>query len=192
MVYVFCLLLMDWKTRDLSLTALANVSIYISTKLLNAGKQRKIPEMWELSFSSWAPPLVSSAGGDPKNGNLQMAFCILKMSFQSTSVPPDSKTNLFEKKQNRTPRVCNGVDASQVAFASEPLLVPSQHTSVLLGQLYPGQDKSHALCDWRSSIRLESCWTHQSVSMLMGFSAVCFHVLHHQAHIIAIYLSALF
>lgn len=86
--------------------------------------------------------------------------------------PP--KKNLFDRKQMMTPRVCSGVDVSlslpRLPCASEALSVPSQ--------LYPGQDKSRALCDWHGSISLESCLTHSSVCMLAGFSAVCFHVLH--------------
>lgn len=140
--------------------------------------------MSDFSLSSWVFELVNTKWDimtfsvlgrwRSPNGKLQMLFCILKMSLQSISVPPASKTNLFQKIQIMTPRVCSGVDVSlslpRLPCASEALSVPSQ--------LYPGQDKSRALCDWHGSISLESCLTHSSACMLAGFSAVCFHVLH--------------
>lgn len=79
------------------------------------------------------------------------------MSFQSTSVPLASKTNLFEKKQMRSRQVCSVVDAFQSRPVPAYLCPPGP-------QLYPGQDKSRALIAavplaWKAlrCIRLSLC-----------------------------------
>lgn len=158
--------------------------------------------MLDFSLSLWVFKLVNTkrdimtfsvlGRSRSPSGKLQMSFCILKMSFQSTPVSPASKTNLFEKKQIRTPGVCSSVDDSRVTLCFWGPFSPVPAYLCPPGlQLCPGQDKSRVLRDWHGSISLESCSTHPPVSMLTGFSAVCFQVLHHQTHIIAAYLTAL-
>lgn len=184
-----------WKTHDLSLTAFLKLSNNISSNLLHAEKQTKkkihlFPsEFCKLVNTKWdVMTFTVLSRWRFRNRKLQMSFCVLKMSFQSTSVPLASKTNLLEKTQIATPRVCSSVDASQVDFCSwSPFSPVPVHLCPPELQLYPGQDNAHALHGFTS---LESSMQ-PSVSMLMGFSAVCSHVLHHQTHMIAAYLSNL-
>lgn len=163
---------MDWKTHDLSLAAFSHQRSWVPRS------KKKIPEMSDFSLSSWVFKLVNTKWDimtfsvlgrwRSPNGKLQMSFwfCNLKMSFQSTSVPLASKTNLFEKKQMRSLQVCGVVDASQVAFCFGGPFSPIPAYLCPPGpQLYPGQDKSRVLIAavplaWKAlrCIRLSLCW----------------------------------
>lgn len=189
-----------WRTPDLSLTALLNLSNNISSILLDAEKQKKnrknvgfLPFL--VGFANWSTlneiswPLASSVGGDSPNGKLQMSFCVLKMSFQSTSVPPASKTNLLAKTQIATPGLCSSVDASQVDFCSwSPSSPVPVHLCPSGTPIIPRSGSSPMLCmvprAWNAPCSRPSLrWR--------VFSAVCSHVLHPQTHMTAAYPSDL-